>query len=307
MIGIDIGGANLKIVDEHGVHIHYCPLWKETPVREILQEYSKADNAAVVMSGELADCFASKQEGIEFLYNAVRDVFPEAIFYGTDGNFHTKPVSMLAAANWLVMADFLRFKYPDCLLVDMGSTSTDIIPLNAWNSLKGQTDFDRLKTGMLLYYGLLRTPVSSLVRKVSLDGTEVFVSTEYFACSGDAHLLMKMISSDIYTTATPDSCTTSWEHCLRRMARMVCADVQEVGEAMILQIARGYVNEEMALVKSVVSSVMQRYGCKKILTVGIGSKILASWLNAHDLAAEMGSLSDAMPAWAVREAGLRTV
>ena len=31
MIGIDVGGANLKIVDDDGPHIHYCPLWEGAP------------------------------------------------------------------------------------------------------------------------------------------------------------------------------------------------------------------------------------------------------------------------------------
>ncbi len=307
MIGVDIGGANLKVVDEHGAHIHYCPLWKETPIREILQGYLSADNAAVVMSGELADCFASKQEGIEFIFTAVRNVFPHALFYGTDGQFHTTAVSDLAAANWLVMADVLRDRYPDAVLVDMGSTTTDIIPLNAWETLKGQTDFSRLKTGLLLYYGLLRTPVSSLVRSVSLDGSPVGVSTEYFACAGDAHVLTGLITPEIYTTATPDACSPSWDHCLRRMARMVCADVAEIGEERVLQIAQAYVNEEQACITQAVRNVMEKFGCTRILTVGVGSGLLSSWLNAHDLNRDMGSLSDAMPAWAVREAGLRTV
>ena len=307
MIGVDIGGANLKVVDEHGAHIHYCPLWKETPIREILRGYLSADNAAVVMSGELADCFASKQEGIEFIFSAVRDVFPHALFYGTDGQFHTTAVSTLAAANWLVMADVLRDRYPDAVLVDMGSTTTDIIPLNAWETLKGQTDFSRLKTGLLLYYGLLRTPVSSLIRSVSLDGSPVGVSTEYFACAGDAHLLTGLITPEVYTTATPDACSPSWDHCLRRMARMVCADVAEIGEGRVLQIAQAYVNEEQACITQAVRNVMEKFGCTRILTVGVGSGLLSSWLNAHDLNRDMGSLSDAMPAWAVREAGLRTV
>ncbi|HOJ97028.1 MAG TPA: hydantoinase/oxoprolinase family protein [Methanospirillum sp.] len=307
MIGIDIGGANLKVVDENGAHIHYCPLWKETPIREILNGYSSADNAAVVMSGELADCFASKQEGIEFICAAVRDIFPDAIFYGTDGQFHTRPVSNLAAANWLVMADVLRHQYPTSLLVDMGSTTTDVIPLNAWETLKGQTDFTRLKNSLLLYYGLLRTPVSSLVRSVDLDGTAVRVSTEYFACSGDAHTLLGLITPKQYTTAAPDGCSPSRDHCMRRMARMVCADVEEIGEDRVLQIARTYVSEEQEIIIHAVRDVQDRYGCTGILTVGVGSRLLASWLDAHDLAYEMGSVADAMPAWAVREAGLRIV
>ena len=67
MIGIDVGGANLKIVDESGVHIHYCPLWKESPLAEIIAEYKEAgaDNAAVVMSGELADMVPGKAMCVE--------------------------------------------------------------------------------------------------------------------------------------------------------------------------------------------------------------------------------------------------
>lgn len=307
IIGVDIGGANLKVVDESRTHIHYCPLWKKTPVREILKEYSSADNAAVVMSGELADCFASKQEGVEFIVSAVLDVFPHALFYGTDGMFHTSPVLELAAANWLVMADVLRDTYPDALLIDMGSTTTDLIPLHAWDSLKGQTDFSRLKSGLLLYYGLLRTPVSSLLRSVVLDGQQTRVSTEYFACAGDAHLLMGLITPEEYTTITPDSCSPSWDHCQRRISRMVCADPAEVGDAGILEIAGSYVHEEQNLIKGAVHFVMDQYNCKKVITCGIGSGMLSTWLDAVDLNKEMGEFSDAMPAWAVREAALRIV
>lgn len=306
MIGVDIGGANLKIVDEMGTHIHYCPLWKETPIREILRGYSGADNAVVVMSGELADCFSSKREGIEFIVTAVKDVFPHARFYGTDGHFHEKPVPELAAANWLVMADVLKDRYPNALLIDMGSTTTDIIPLNAWENLKQQTDYTRLRAGLLVYYGLLRTPVSSLLRSVILDGYSVRVSTEFFACSGDAHLLLKMITPEEYTTATPDSRSPSWEDSLRRMARMVCADPEEIGDEQVIQIARAYVEEEEALITRCVDEAFHRYHCEGIITAGIGSHLLSCWLPAVDLNNEMGPFSDAMPAWAVREAALRT-
>ena len=66
MIGIDIGGANLKVVDQEGAHIHYCPLWKMTPITDILRIYSDEEHVAVVMSGEQADCFVSTEEGRGF-------------------------------------------------------------------------------------------------------------------------------------------------------------------------------------------------------------------------------------------------
>ncbi|MGB9177131.1 MAG: H4MPT-linked C1 transfer pathway protein, partial [Methanoregula sp.] len=98
MIGIDVGGANLKVVDDAGVHIHYCPLWERSSLEELLRKHvrSNQDPAAVVMSGELTDSFESKLHGISFIVAAVRKVFPHARFYGTDAKFHTNAVPELA-------------------------------------------------------------------------------------------------------------------------------------------------------------------------------------------------------------------
>ena len=57
-VGIDVGGANVKIVAGDDVFIHYCPLWEKAPLKDLLLTHqSGKDRAAVVMSGELADCF----------------------------------------------------------------------------------------------------------------------------------------------------------------------------------------------------------------------------------------------------------
>ena len=78
MIGIDVGGANLKVADDDGVHIHYCPLWSGAPLSDLLRQYTRGRDtqAAVVMSGELADCFENKLQGITFIVNAIREGLP---------------------------------------------------------------------------------------------------------------------------------------------------------------------------------------------------------------------------------------
>ena len=110
MIGIDVGGANLKVATESGVETSYCPLWKGAPLVEALSRYRSegVDGTAVVMSGELADCFSSKAEGIAWIVDAVKRVFPGALFFGTDGSFHSDPSPALAAANWFASANSLR-------------------------------------------------------------------------------------------------------------------------------------------------------------------------------------------------------
>ncbi len=301
MIGIDVGGANLKVVDGSGVHLHYCPLWQEAPIQELLTPYADSDNAAVVMSGELADCFSSKQEGIEFIVSEVKAVFPDAVFYGMDGNFHTSAVPHLAAANWLAMADLLREQYPEAVLVDMGSTTTDIIPLNAFDSMIGQTDLTRLQQGYLVYCGLLRTNVATLIQSTEINGLVTPVSTEYFASTGDAYVALSRIDPALFTADTADRKGTDRISCLRRLARVVCADLEEIGDCGALDVARTVYNIQMYLITESVRKAALKHDAQQILTVGIGSSLVAEWTGGKDLSKELGEYTDAMPAYAVRE------
>lgn len=299
MIGIDIGGANTKIVDGDEVIIRYCPLWKEAPITEILSDFD--GEAAVVMSGELADCFHSKAEGIAFIVDCVLDVLPEAQFYGTDGRFHREAVPELAAANWLASADLLRERYADATLVDFGSTTADIIPLSPFEELLGQTDLSRLRRGYLIYCGMLRTPVASLLRSVEINGEETPLSTEYFASAGDAHLVLGHIAPEDYTTPTPDGKDATRDLSLARLARSACADLDEIGEAGAVAIAGAFWDAERRLIEQ----SLQRIGNRPLLAGGIGSRLIRETFGGSDLFDEIGHFADALPAYAVREVAER--
>jgi len=307
VIGIDVGGANLKVVHDSGVHIHYCPLWQEAPIQELLTPYAGSDNAAVVMSGELADCFSSKQEGIAFIVSKVRAVFPDALFYGMDGKFHTSAVPELAAANWLAMADLLKDRYPDAVLVDMGSTTTDVIPLNAFDAMIGQTDLTRLQQGYLVYCGLLRTNVATLIQKASVHGRLTPVSSEYFASTGDVYVALNQISSDLFSADTANRKGTDRISCMRRIARVVCADLEEIGEDGALDVAQAVYDFQKRYILNAVRDVVHRHNAKKVITAGIGSAIVAEWTGGHDLTVELGGYTDAMPAYAVLQKALSSL
>jgi len=303
MIGIDVGGANLKVVDDAGVHIHYCPLWERAPVSELLLPYArgKSGPVAVVMSGELADCFKNKLQGISFIAAAVKKVFPDALFYGTDARFHDRVVPQLAAANWLASADYLRIRHPDAVLLDIGSTTADIIPLNQFDGLLGMTDTKRLQAGYLLYTGMLRTSIPTLIRSVDLAGVRTPVSTEYFAASADVHLVLGHISPGLYTCDTPDRQEKTREASLRRLARVVCADPDEIGTGGAEQIAEQFWAFQRDLICNQVRKVVQSSGAKEIIIAGIGAPLFSAELNATDLTRELGAAADALPAFAVRE------
>lgn len=305
MIGIDVGGANVKIATDDGVHIHYCPLWLHAPLSDILEPYA-GQPAAVVMSGEQADSFSSKTEGISFIVDAVRAVFPKALFYGMDGAFHTRADPLLSAANWLVSADFLRERHPDAVLVDMGSTTTDIIPLTNFDHLRGMSDLRRLQRGYLVYCGLLRTPVAALVRSVEIEGTETLISSERFAITADVHLALGHITADRYAVPSPDNAEKSVDASLQRLSRQVCADVDEIGRDAALDIARQVWDAQKAQVGAQVTRVMEAQQAASVINAGIGSAVMKEAMGGTELGEELGLWRDALPACAVREVALRS-
>ena len=307
MIGIDVGGANLKVVNDDGPHLHYCPLWERTSLTCLLNQYVTApdDPAAVVMSGELADCFESKMDGISFIVHAVKDAFCYARFYGTDAQFHDCAVPQLAAANWLASADYLRAEYPDAVLLDIGSTTADVIPLARFESLKGLTDLLRLQKGYLIYTGMLRGNIATLLQSVTLDGVTTPVSFEYFAASADAHLVLGHITPAQYNCDTPDKKEKTRTAALRRLARVVCADLDEIGTDGAYQIAEQFWEKQRGLICDNVQRVAAKSAARKILVGGIGAQLFSQELEGIDLTKELGSCADALPAFSVREVALR--
>jgi probable H4MPT-linked C1 transfer pathway protein len=306
VIGIDVGGANLKIASGDGIAIHYCPLWEESPIREVLCRYhTPGEQAAVVMSGELADCFCSKGEGIRFIVDSVREVFPDARFYGTDAAFHDGAVPALAAANWLVSAEYLMDRYPGSLLVDLGSTTTDIIPLSGLEPLKGLTDLSRLQRGYLVYTGLLRTTLPALIRQVSLQGVPTPVCPEFFAISADVHLVLSHITEQEYAVDTPDRKGKDRIRSLRRLARVVCADLEEIGEDGAYAVAREFWSAQRDLLLHAVRRIAGTSPRMPVLCAGAGAGLLTGLFGGRNLAVDLGPAADALPAFAVREVAKR--
>ncbi|MFH0966205.1 MAG: hydantoinase/oxoprolinase family protein, partial [Methanobacteriota archaeon] len=207
----------------------------------------------------------------------------------------------LAAANWLAMADLLRSEYPDSLLIDMGSTTTDIIPLNRFNQMLGQTDLTRLQQGYLVYCGLLRTNVATLIRSAIVNGCDTPVSTEFFASTGDAFVSLGLIPEDIFTADTADRKGTDRTSCLRRLARVVCADLEEIGEVGALEIARAVIKAEEIQISDAIRQVKKRHQSRGLLVSGIGSGIASRWFKGVDLAEAYGEYADALPAYAVKK------
>jgi len=148
IVGWDVGGANIKAarIDDAGrleAIERPFPLWREPdrlPVvlTEIADRLGHARTMALTMTAELADCFATKRDGVAFVIDAFRAAFPasELRVYGVDGRFRSpedarRHPRRVAAANWMASATLVARTFPDALFVDVGSTTADIIPIVA--------------------------------------------------------------------------------------------------------------------------------------------------------------------------------
>ncbi|WP_445474759.1 hydantoinase/oxoprolinase family protein [Methanococcoides methylutens] len=277
-IGIDIGGANTKVASSDGEikELLYIPLWKDTTLPSALKELSerlKPDGLAVVMTGELADCFADKDEGIGFIMNAVNNAFDCKIEYvNNSGHFQesTRNIRDLAAANWAASARMIGKEVGDCIFVDVGSTTSDIIPIKNGKHVAGNTDFTRMLRSELVYAGTLRTNLAALLKTVELKEGTCRVSSELFATTADAYMLLGDIDKDLFTCETSDGYGKDRIDCMRRLARVVCADLAEISEEDLLMIAKDAKEAQISLLCDAISTVAEKNGLDTIVSAGLG-------------------------------------
>ena len=245
-VGIDIGGAHLKYAHSDGaVHTTEFPLWQRPQelkgqLRQDLSRFADFDTIGVVMTGELADCFLNRAEGVRHIVDHVEQALAEtpaasACYYCVDGSFLSaaeakrKP-DAVAAANWHAMANFSASQITsDGVLIDIGSTTADIIPLrNGRVGTDSRSDFDRLSAGELVYVGGRRTPVCSIVDELCYNGRPIPVMRELFATIDDARLLLGWEFEDAASNATADGKPRDRFHAANRIARMIGLDHQSV-------------------------------------------------------------------------------
>jgi len=277
VVGIDIGGANLKYwsSDGHALATPF-PLWKspdrlaamlaqdlqslgrsyarqsvdiERSPRSGERSYIGARDLAVTMTGELADCFADRRAGVQHILEHVVRAADEisigtVVVYSVDGRLLPPRDAAIAwesvaSANWHALATQVASEFPEAaMLIDIGSTTTDLIPLAGGRvATLAKTDHDRLVEGSLVYVGCRRTPVCSLVDSLVFRGRNCPVMNEVFATIDDARLLTESIPPDPTDCDTADGAPRTVESAGGRMARMIGLDAEDISKAELRELA----------------------------------------------------------------------
>jgi len=273
-VGLDIGGANLKASDGMKQTItREFPLWKSPEklpeaLTELLAGFSATAPLAVTMTGELADCFRTRAEGVKQILEAVAAIAEnrEILIWQTTGEFVSLEEAcefpeLVAAANWHALASWAGRISPvgPSLLVDIGSTTTDIIPLEAGTPVPaGRTDLERLESGELIYLGVRRTPVCGVISEVQLGSRCISLARELFATTFDVHLWLRHIDEEPDNHQTANGKPGVISAAGDRLARMICADRDVLGDDEIRTLALAVYHRELEVLQHGLKQVLSR-------------------------------------------------
>ncbi len=362
-IGWDLGGAHLKAagLDAQGqlcVAQAPTPLWLglhhlETAVDQVLTELNPAPGCRhlVTMTGELADCFDSRAEGVMNLITLMRRHIPGdnlRFFAGPLGFLadvessdderrgacsrsadvsHTTPTEFatptpfapstpfatptpfalslskgrpdtagnginltawesIASANWLATACFAASQIPEALLIDIGSTTTDIVLIHGGQPAhRGYTDQERMRYDELVYTGVVRTPLMAVCSHLPFAGELQPLMAELFATTADIYRLTGELADTADQTPTADGGDKTLTASARRLARNLGSEQDAVPLEDWQRTARCVRERQLARIQHAVERQLSRgvlASTAPVLGAGIGRFLV------RDCAARLG-------------------
>lgn len=309
--GWDLGGANLKLARiEAGRPVSVlqvpCPATAaprkfDEAVGEVATACDIADAAhAVTMTGELSDVFVSRAEGVSYLVALMARVTGgRTRFYSLAGFLEAEQAVArwpeVASANWHASAAFVASVVGDGLLIDAGTTTTDLIPLRGGNvAALGRNDGERLTEGELLYGGVVRTPVMAVVQHAPFHGRMQRVAAERFATMADVYRLTGDLPPDADPYPAADQRGKTLAESAGRLARMLGRDAEEANAIAWKALAHFIARQQIEQIEADANTLIDREelapeapiigaGCGRFLAAQIAKRLARPYRDFADL------------------------
>lgn len=290
-IGWDIGGAHLKVasVDQVGtidfIEQYASPLWQgleqlETLIPKTLNELPQGTYShGFTITAELVDIFKNREEGMHALINLCEEKLGDNIsMYAADEGLlkldrARKKIDKIASANWHASAMYTSSLIETGLFVDVGSTTTDIIPFN--NHVfgnQGVVDQSRLKFDELVYTGVVRTSLMSLTNKVPFAGEWQNIAAENFATTADVYRILNSLNENDDLMETADGKSKDIDSSMRRLARMIGSDYENSENTQQwYKLAKYFEEIQMQLLTKAILRVLSRTSGESYKIIGAGT------------------------------------
>ncbi len=273
-LAFDIGGANIKAADGEGFAVSQpFPMWEDSrhlvdALRGLVALVPRVSHVVSTMTGELADCFSTKPEGVEFILNALSVAADgrHTRVYLTNGRLVSlrtalKQPLLAAASNWHALAKFAARYVPEGvgLLMDIGSTTCDLIPLVDGQPVSiGKTDTNRMINGELVYTGIQRSPVCAISQLVPWRGRKCPLAHEVFATMWDVYLTLGDLPEEPNRKDTADRRPATKAAAHARLARAICADREIFSESDALAIAEALAQAQLRKIAAIAVQLIAR-------------------------------------------------
>jgi probable H4MPT-linked C1 transfer pathway protein len=295
VVGWDIGGAHLKaaraedgcVVDSIQVAapLRFGLEQLATSFAEAKARTGPAEHHAITMTGELADTFASRAEGVTSLTGAAaRELSPARILLYAGRAGFVEPdgagrhVADIASANWFAAASVVARRIDSALFMDLGSTTTDLIPIaNGVVAARGYTDAERLACGELVYTGLVRSFLMACTDRAPFAGNWTTLIRENFANMADVHRILGQLPEGADQMVTADGREKSVAASRARLARMVGRDSDDADAAAWIALAQWFAEAQIRALTDgalLVLSQGQIPTSAPIVVAGIGAAVL---------------------------------
>lgn len=299
IIGWDIGGAHVKAaraengrlvaVAQRACAPHLGLAHLEAPIRETLAELGLVDRHHITMTAELSDAFEDRAQGVVCVAAiAAREIgAADILFYaGARGLVSRAAVAdaapAIASANWRASAELVARQFDSALLIDIGSTTTDLVPIqNGRIVAAAESDAGRLVAGELAYAGFSRGAPQAYADRAPVDGRWTPLVNEAFAVMADVRRALGDLPEgecpgDLSPTADGRPKTVAASRA--RLARLVGLD--SLGEAEAVALAAHLAREQMRAIEDQIALIASRGALATgavIVGAGVG-RILAQRL-----------------------------
>ena len=269
IIGWDIGGAHIKAakIDFKKKSLKtkqiYSPVWKninnlKKSISYIKKKLGNCDYHVITMTAELSDIFHDRKSGVKHIVKISSEVLEnyKFFFYSKKGILEKKKTFKetlnLESMNWHATASYISNFFSNCILVDIGSTTTDIIPIkNKKIICKGKNDYERLKFNELIYMGVLRTPITAIKKNENLIN-------ENFSNLSDVYRIINKIPKKFDLLPTQDNESKNIHNSARRVARVFGKDYKKNEFLKWKKIAYEIENEQINILKKFVEKIKKK-------------------------------------------------
>ena len=293
-LGIDIGGAHIKIVGldqfQNICLIKYrkCYLWKNP--KKLKQEITfinslssnKSIFCGVTMTAELCDIFPDRLTGAKIILNECKKIkFKTFLYSKSDKVFETlqsNNLSNLMSMNWHSIGKYLTNFVKNALIIDFGSTTTDFICIKNGKIMnKAFNDFKRLSNGEILYTGLMRTPLFAIKKNVKYKSKNISIIPEYFSNTSDIYRINKKIKKEFDIDDETDFSDKNVIGSYKRIARSFGMDYHFKDKLFIKKLSENIMNEQLNMIYENTEKLLKKFNMKKkslIILSGIGQEVL---------------------------------